>query len=129
MGNLYYFFTKTADLINRTFYSFINAVSITDKEITGGGAPDINPDASAIDPIYDAMSTFGPALIGLLAAVMSLYAAIMGFSYSKAEDADARDAAKKKLINGLIGFGVILILIVILYALRSPIAALIRENQ
>lgn len=128
MGNLYYFFTKTAYLINKTFYSFVNAVSISDPDISGG-TNEFTPDASAIDPIYDAMSTFGPALIGLLAAVMSLYGAIMGFSYAKAEDTDARDAAKKKLINGLVGFGVILILIVILYALRSPIAALIRENQ
>lgn len=83
---------------------------------------------SAVDPIYDAVTTFGPALIGLFATCMALYAAIMGFQYSKAESADDRNKAKKKLINGCVGFGVVLVLIIILYALRRPIINLINQS-
>lgn len=111
--------------ISQRFSNFFSAIT----QETGGSNNNLDGEGNnAIDPVYNALSTFGPALIGLLAAVMALYAAILGFSYSKAETADERDAAKKKLINGLIGFGVILILIVILYALRGPITGYVNTE-
>ncbi len=104
---------------------FLSALVIDGSEDGATVEPEGN---SAIDPVYDAMSTFGPPLIGLLAAVMALYGAIMGFSYAKAEDSGERDKAKKKLVYGLIGFGVVLALIVILYALRGPITGVVNNE-
>lgn len=121
MNRFFGFFMDAAQRFSR----FLMAITQETGGQNNGGGGDGN---NAIDPVYNALSTFGPALIGLLAAVMALYAAILGFSYSKAETADERDSAKKKLINGLIGFGVILILIVLLYALRGPITGYVNTE-
>lgn len=100
------------------FTRIMLAINESDGATGAGTTPDGN---AAIDPIYDALTKFGPPLMILLATVMALYGAIMGFSYSKAENADERDKAKKKLVYGLIGFGVIIVLVALLYMLRGPI--------
>ena len=111
--------------VARFVYPFLMTVS------AGGQAETDNSQGAgnaAIDPIYDALSTFGPPLMGLLAAVMALYGAIMGFSYAKAEDSGERDKAKKKLVYGLIGFGVVILLVLLLYMMRGAITGYVNSE-
>lgn len=82
-------------------------------------------DDGAISPIYDFLDTFGPFLIGMLLAVGTLYCVILGVQYAKAEKGDERDTAKKKAVNAGISFGVIIILVVILYGMRGAFTELI----
>ena len=76
---------------------------------------------SAVDPIYDFLSVFGPAMMGILGLVGVIYCIVLGVQYSRAETADERAVAKNKMTNAIIGFGVIIGLIALLYALRVPI--------
>ena len=72
-----------------------------------------------VSPIYDFLDNFGPLLIGMLLGVGSLYCIILGVQYAKAEKGEDRDVAKKKAVNAAISFGIIVLLIVILYAMRG----------
>lgn len=82
---------------------------------------------SAVGPIYDFLDNFGPLLIGMLVGVGALYCIILGVNYAKAEKGDDRDAAKKKAVNAAISFGVIIILVVLLYALRDTFVRLLND--
>ena len=108
--------------------SFTSIIMAVHAGSSTAGADSQDPGNAAIDPVYDALSTFGPPLLGLLAAVMALYGAIMGFSYAKAEDSGERDKAKKKLVYGLIGFGVVILLVAMLYMLRGTITGVTNDQ-
>lgn len=88
----------------------------------GEGSTNTTKDSKSsgtVSPIYDFLDTFGPALMALLLAVGVIYCVILGVQYAKAEKGDERETAKKKAINAAIGFGVIIILVVILYGMRG----------
>ena len=76
---------------------------------------------SAVDPIFDFLEVFGPAMMGILGLVGVIYCIVLGVQYSKAETADERGVAKSKMTNAIIGFVVIIGLIALLYELRVPI--------
>lgn len=83
--------------------------------------------SGTVSPIYDFLDTFGPALIGILLGVGSLYCIILGVQYAKAEKGDERDVAKKKAVNAAISFGIIIILLVVLYAMRDTFVELLSD--
>ena len=61
-----------------------------------------------------------PILICVIAAG-SIYAVILWINLAKAECSDKREEAKKRLINAIVGFGIIIVLIVVTYALAANI--------
>lgn len=83
--------------------------------------------SGTVSPIYDFLDNFGPLLIGMLLGVGTLYCIILGVQYAKAEKGDERDVAKKKAINAGISFGVIIILVVVLYAMRETFVDLLSD--
>ena len=93
-----------------------------------GGSANKNTEANAtVGPIYDFLDTFGPVLIVLLLGVGTLYCIILGVQYAKAEKGEERDTAKKKAVNAAVSFGVIIILIVLLYAFRGTFIELLSD--
>lgn len=87
-----------------------------------------NSDTSGtVSPIYEFLDNFGPLLIGMLLGVGTLYCIILGVQYAKAEKGEDRDVAKKKAVNAGISFGVIIILVVLLYALRGTFVELLSD--
>lgn len=100
--------------------SFLASVAGSD------GAPvKKNQDSAATGPIYEFLDTFGPFLIGMLLGVGTLYCIILGVQYAKAEKGDERETAKKKAVNAGISFGVIILLVVLLYGFRGTLNELL----
>ena len=108
---------------NKIIY-LINSSAVSGVEPSTGGAEDTN---GVVSPIYEFLDTFGPALIGILLGVGSLYCIILGVQYAKAEKGEERDVAKKKAVNAAISFGVIIILVVLLYGLRGTFVELLSD--
>lgn len=109
-------------------FSFINKL-IYFLNSDGAGNTVLKDDDSSgvVSPIYQFLDAFGPALIGILIGVGSLYCIILGVQYAKAEKGEERDTAKKKAVNAAISFGVIIILIVVLYAMRGTFVQLLSD--
>ena len=82
----------------------------------------------AVSPIYEFLDAFGPVLISMLVGVGALYCIILGVQYAKADKGDEREVAKKKAVNAAISFGVIIILVVLLYAFRGPLTQMLNNN-
>ena len=68
-------------------------------------------DFAPIIKILDAM--LWPILI-LVGTAGSIYAIVLGVNFSKAESADKREEAKKRMINAIIGLVVTIILLILL---------------
>ena len=77
----------------------------------------------AVDPLYDAVTQLGPYAIAVVAILGMIYALILGVKLSKAENGQEIDAAKKQLINAIIGVVTIVILLSVLYTIREPLIA------
>ena len=108
-------------LFDKLVYLFNKTISSAASNLTDSGT------SGAVSPIYDFIDTFGPVLIGLLLGVGVIYCIILGVQYAKAEKGDERDTAKKKAINAAISFGVIIILIVVLYGMRDTFVKLLSD--
>ena len=61
-----------------------------------------------------------PILICVIAAG-TIYSVVLGINLAKAESSDKREEAKKRLINAIVGFGVIIVLLVVMYVLAAKI--------
>lgn len=77
---------------------------------------------SSLDPIYSAISTIGPYAMGVIVLCGLIYGVIFGVKFAKCETAEDKSKTQKALINGIIGFVTVLLLIIILYAIREPLA-------
>lgn len=82
---------------------------------------------SSLDPIYSALSTIGPYAIAVVLLCTIIYGVIFGVKFAKAESNEDRSKLQKALINGIIGFVTVLILLIILYAIRKPLANWMNE--
>ena len=76
---------------------------------------------SAINPFYEAITTIGPYAIGIVGALGLIYAIVLGVKFSKAQGQEEVTAAKKQLVNAIIGVITIVVLLSILYAIRDPL--------
>lgn len=81
-----------------------------------------NDAENSLDPIYKALSTIGPYAISVLLICAIIYGVIFGVKFAKAESSEDRGKLQKALINGIIGFLTIIVLVIILYAIRGPLA-------
>ena len=95
---------------------FVADEPITDADTSG-----------TVSPIYQFLDTFGPVLIALLLAVGVIYSLTLGIQYARSEKGEDRDVAKKKMVNAIISFGVIIVLIVILYGMRGTFVKLTQK--
>ena len=109
-------------LLNRIAF-FVNNV-LASAEDSSLGKP---KDNATTGPIYDFLDTFGPVLIALLLAVGVIYCIVLGVQYAKAEKGEERDTAKKKAVNAAISFGVIIILLVLLYSFRGVLNEMLSD--
>ncbi|MBQ9790570.1 MAG: hypothetical protein IJW24_03145 [Clostridia bacterium] len=76
---------------------------------------------AAVDPLYEAITAIGPYAISIVLVLGLFYAIILGVKISKAPSNDEVQAAKKQLINAIIGVVAVVILLSILYAIRGPL--------
>lgn len=65
-----------------------------------------------------------PVIIVILAAG-TIYAVVLGVNMARADSTEKREEAKKRLINAIVGFGVIVVLLAIIYALAANIGPLL----
>ena len=56
------------------------------------------------------------------------YGIFLGVRYAKSQSEDERANAQKTLINFIIGAGIVLLLVVILFAIRKPLGRYINEG-
>ena len=82
-----------------------------------------------VSPLYKALNIIMPVALGIILLAGTIYAVAIGVQYSRAENADERNKAKKKLVNGIIGFGIVLVLTAILYAIRGSVVDLINGGK
>ena len=75
-----------------------------------------------VNPIYEGMTLLGPYAIGVVLTLSIFYGVFLAVKYAQAEDASQKLAAQKTLINFIIGAVVVMVLIVVLYAIRQPLA-------
>lgn len=76
-------------------------------------------DYTFLGPILDFIENAMIPIIVILLAVSAIYAIILGVNMARADGAEKRDEAKKRILNFLIGAAVTLVLLVIVYVLAS----------
>lgn len=75
-----------------------------------------------LNPVYEGITLVGPYAIAVVLALSTIYGIFLGVKYAKAEDETQKANAQKVLVNFVIGAVTVLILIVVLYAIREPLA-------
>ena len=78
-----------------------------------------------LNPIYSGISMVGPYALGIVTTLSLFYAVFLGVKYAKAKDETERQGAFKTLVNFVIGAGIVIVLIAVLYAIRGPLATMI----
>ena len=72
-------------------------------------------------PIVNFIESAMIPIIIVLLAISAIYAIILGVNMARAESAEQRDNAKKRIINFLIGAITIIVILVIVYVLAAKI--------
>lgn len=72
-------------------------------------------------PVLSLIDSFMLPLIIVVLSAGTIYAVILGVNMARADSSEARDAAKKRLINVIVGFAVIIVLLLVIYALAANI--------
>lgn len=83
----------------------------------------LNKDLSFLNPIVDALNVILPYAVGLLATAGTIYSIVLAVNMAKADTADKRSAAKKRIVGVLI---TMISVIVLLFLLRYVLANLDR---
>ena len=84
----------------------------TDSKIKYGQAPEWV--VKIVAPIIEILNSLLVPVIILLGTAGTIYAIVLGVQYSKAETADKRDEAKKRLIHAVIGIVIMLVVLILL---------------
>ena len=77
---------------------------------------------AVLNPVYEGITIIGPIAISLVLVLSMIYGIFLGVKYAKATSADEKANNQKTLINFIVGAVIVLILIVIIYAIREPLA-------
>ncbi len=72
-----------------------------------------------IAPIIRVLDSFLLPVIIILGVAGMIYGIILGVQYAKAETADQREEAKKRMINGIIGIVIMLVLLILMKLFTS----------
>ena len=81
-----------------------------------------------LNPVYGGLEILGPYALGVVAILCMFYGIFLGVRYAKSQSEDERANAQKTLINFIIGAGIVLLLVVILFAIRKPLGRYINEG-
>ena len=65
-------------------------------------------------PVVDILDAMLVPILILVGTAGSIYAIVLGVNFSKAESADKREEAKKRMINAIIGLVVTVLLLILL---------------
>ena len=68
-----------------------------------------------IQPIFDILGWLLPVIMILLGVAGVIYIIIVGVQYAKSENADEKDAAKKKLINIAVALIIMLVALIVVF--------------
>ena len=108
----------------------INLICKVNKFLLEGDAEVTYSDYnSSVSPIYDFLDTFGPFIISIILCLGVIYCIVLMVRYVKEEDAGKRDGVTKQAINAVISVGVVLLLIVLLYALRGMFISAMNDTN
>ncbi len=88
-------------------------------------AATVNTKIAWLDTLLNALITFINPMLIVLAVAGIIYAIVVGIKFLKAEDKNAREEAKQKLIYVVIGIGVVIVLIAVFYFLAFNIDKII----
>lgn len=80
---------------------------LADSGVSSGALENIV--SSAYTQFKEIFNIVLPIILGVLALIGVIFGIKLGIDFAKAEDANARDEAKKKLVNFIIGIGVALV--------------------
>jgi cell division protein FtsW (lipid II flippase) len=69
---------------------------------------------NVVQPILNILDALLVPLLIIVGTAGSIYAIVLGVNYSKAETADKREEAKKRMINAIIGLVLMVLLLIIL---------------
>ncbi len=83
------------------------------------GDPDTNEEVMSFykrvfEPVVEILDAMLVPILILVGTAGSIYAIILGVNFSKAESADKREEAKKRMINAIIGLVVTILLLILL---------------
>ena len=67
----------------------------------------------------------GPYALGVVFALSLFYGIFLSVKYARCQAEDERLNAQKTLVNFIIGLGIVILLICILFAIRGPLATFI----
>ncbi len=79
-----------------------------------------NPFATAAKPIVDLINMAAGPILGIVAALGTIYCIFLGVKLAKAEEPQEREKAKGALKNAIIGFLLIFVLIAVLNVAIKP---------
>ena len=85
--------------------------SLTDSEY--GGAPTWVQ--NILKPIFSILGWLLPVIMIVLGIAGIIFAIVLGVNYAKAENADAKDEAKKRLINAVVGIVITIVAIALIF--------------
>lgn len=98
-----------ANVMNR----FMGGSILGDDEIWAEDVPGFVK--NILDPIFGVLGWLLPVIMILLGLAGTVYAIVLGVNYAKAESADQKDAAKKRLINTVIGIVIIILALLLVF--------------
>lgn len=83
---------------------------------TGGFEGVVN---RAYESFIDIINIVLPIILGVVLVFGLIYSIILGVNYARAEDSNARDEAKKRLIGAIVGIVVALVLMAVIWLVLS----------
>lgn len=83
---------------------------------------------SVTSPLYNVLNVVIPALFGLVITIGVVLAVIYGLKMAKAKGSNDYAEAKENFQHIIIGFGIAIILAIILFACKEPILDTIRDK-
>lgn len=92
----------------------------TDKSVTGSEDFE-NVANSAYDAFLSIVNVVLPIILGVVLVFGLIYSIILGVNYARAEDSNARDEAKKRLIGAIVGIVVALVLMAIIWIILTQV--------
>lgn len=67
-----------------------------------------------VKPVLEVCNVLVPVLLAVVGSLGSIFVIVLGVKYSRAEDPQEHEKAKKSLINAIIGFVIIFVLLIAL---------------
>ena len=77
---------------------------------------------NVLKPVTQVLQLLLTPLLIIIGTAGSIYAIVLGVNYSRAETADKRDEAKKRMINAIIGLVIMMLLLILMQLFVSNAA-------